>query len=557
VTALDPKAAAEREHRLGLERLAAGDLMGAAEALARAAAAAPGDPAPLADLGSVLRRLGRLTDAERTLRRAMALDPKRAATFDAMATMFLEAGQFVQAGQAARRATLLAPGEPAFRTTLALVLFASGDREAAIRVLEDAVAATAEPPAILLSVLGSLRAAAGDPQGAIDIFERLLDRDPDDTAVRSARESAFERLRRDTLGDNPEGEALARTATEHHVMQDGHGVYWFNARSPTSEKPRFLVLTTGNCGAIWFTSALNIHPGLLTNCGIDHPIEAFFNFPLKKDGVHFLRHSGPEHFRHGVTPGFRRTLLEVHGIRYPIGHRLYHRLPSYVFDEMESLPFAVDHAAIGSVHAFGPLEFLGYYARDRGILGGRRVVVANMIRHPLARVESFMKALVHYELERIRPRVLDFVSRNPEDFRALRRAFGIDLHDPRVVATLFTFRIIRNVSWLARETRTFSGMRALRMEDLQEDRDYFRSAFAYLTSGRVVADDAYLDEVFKPANLGLGRRGAIAQGTRPPSPRDQWEAWSDFERAEFLRCCREDGIPDIYTPHGYDFSYVR
>ncbi len=548
---------AATDHRLGLKRLAAGDLAGAAEALVRATGAAPGDPAPLADLGSVLRRLGRLAEAERTLRRAMALDPRRAATFDAMATTFLEAGRPVQAVSAARRATMLAPKEPIFRVTLAMALFASGDRTGAVRLLEEAIARETEPPAILLSVLGSLHAEMGDPHGAIDIFERLLDRDPDDAALRSARESAFERLRSDTLRDDPTGEALARATTEHHVVREGHGVFWFNARSPTSEEPRFLVLTTGNCGAIWYTSALNIHPGILANCGIDHPIEAFFNFPLKKDGAHFLRYSGPEHFRHGVTPAFRRTLSEVHGIGFQVGRRFHHRLPSYVFDELEGLPFATDHAAIGSVHAFGPLEFLGYYVRNRGVLGRRRMVVANMIRHPLARVESFMKALVHYDLKSIRPRVLDFVSRNPEDFRALRRAFGIDLDDPRVVATLFTFRIIRNVTWLAQETRTFSGMRALRMEDLQEDRDYFRSAFTYLTSGRLVADDAYLDEVFKPANLGLGRRGDIPQGTRPPSARDQWEGWSDFERAEFLRCCREDGIPDIYAPHGYDFSYVR
>jgi hypothetical protein len=94
------------------------------------------------------------------------------------------------------------------------------------------------------------------------------------------------------------------------------------------------------------------------------------------------------------------------------------------------------------------------------------------------------------------------------------------------------------------------------MESLQSDPDYFRDAVSLLTGGRIVADDTYLAKVFDPANLGGGRR-SVADGVRPPDARAQWEAWSDWERAEFAACCREHHIVEAYTPYDYDFSFVK
>ena len=132
---------------------------------------------------------------------------------------------------------------------------------------------------------------------------------------------------------------------------------------------------------------------------------------------------------------------------------------------------------------------------------------------------------------------------------------GISLDDPRARAVLFVYRLGRTVTWVANELWLFRGMAALKMEHLQSDPEYFSRAVALLTDGRIVADAAYLNEVYKPENMGAGRR-SVPDGTRPADARAQWDAWSDWERAEFLACCRRDRVIDAYAEYDYDFSFV-
>jgi hypothetical protein len=118
------------------------------------------------------------------------------------------------------------------------------------------------------------------------------------------------------------------------------------------------------------------------------------------------------------------------------------------------------------------------------------------------------------------------------------------------------YRLGHPIAWVANELRTFSDLPALKMEDLQGDPEYFARALALLTGGRVEADQPYLAEVYRPKNLGVGRR-TTADGTRPVDAPAQWEAWSDWERSEFRAACVRDAIVETYAPHGYDLSFLR
>ena len=62
--------------------------------------------------------------------------------------------------------------------------------------------------------------------------------------------------------------------------------------------------------------------------------------------------------------------------------------------------------------------------------------------------------------------------------------------------------------------------------------------------------------MYRPENLGIGRR-TVGDGKRAAGARAQWEAWTDWERAEFVACCRRDQIVDAYAGQGYDFSFMR
>lgn len=334
----------------------------------------------------------------------------------------------------------------------------------------------------------------------------------------------------------------------------------------------FLVLTSGNCGAIWFASALNLHPGIFAGCGAYHPIESLFRYDLKKDGPALLRASTQAHYRYGAHPQKMARLLAEYakkGITPP--SRDYARLPWYVLDELRSLPTVDAYPAVGSVHAFTLTRLAECRRQDPALHTHADLVIANMIRHPVPRTEAFTRAFEKYQIDpptegdeldaslpyvTYREAIRAWVDEHLDECRALERTYGISMEDPRVMASLFVYRMGHVVTWVAQELRAFSGVPALKMESLQEDRAYFARAVALLTAGRVEADDDYLDEVHRPEHLGVGRRTA-ADGTRPPDARATWEAWSEWERAEFRATCARDAIADIYAPHGYDFSFLH
>ncbi len=337
----------------------------------------------------------------------------------------------------------------------------------------------------------------------------------------------------------------------------GHEHFWFNTENTRpARQSYFMVLTSGNCGAIWYASALNLHDEIFAGCGIDHPIESCFRFNLQKDGSRLLRASTDRQFRFGANRDIMRGVLSDHGMSLSIPPRDYAGLPHFVFDELEDLPGASKLASIGSVHAFTATEFARHVAMNRELLGDRKVVTVNMIRHPVPRTESFMKAFAYYQVEEHRSVIDAYINQNLPEWLQTERQYGISVEDPRVRAVIFTYRIGNSMVWVADELKQFHAMKALKLEDLQSDPTYFAESVTLLSSGRVKPDQTYLDKVYTPENLGVGRRGAIPDGSRPPGDRLQWDLWSDWERREFSHACRRHGVIDIYSAHGYDLSYV-
>jgi hypothetical protein len=357
--------------------------------------------------------------------------------------------------------------------------------------------------------------------------------------------------------DRRQPEVFALTHTERTEIRSGKNLLWFSEGSPTRGGVRFLVLTTGNCGALWFASALNLHEGIFAGCGVDHPIDSCFEYDLKKDGDALLGASGPRQFRFGARPGGAlRRILEQRGLKVDVGPRNYERLAWYVFDELEDLPNSEQYAALGSVHALSATDFAKCYERDTAVLGGRRVIVANMIRHPVPRTESYIKAFISGGERRHKQDIDRYINAHLDHCRKLEKAFAISMDDPRVRAVLFTYRIGRAVAWVAEELLTFRLMTALKMEDLQSDPEYFAKTVSLLTDGRIRPDAGYLERVYRAENLGAGRRSS-PDGARPIDAAGQWEAWSDWEREEFRACCRHHPILPAYAEHGYRFSFMK
>lgn len=382
--------------------------------------------------------------------------------------------------------------------------------------------------------------------------------------LQQLKQLQMQKLTNETICLFPECDAFTNAMTRKIEMYAGKNMTWFNAAdSRDDDKSRFLVLTSGNCGAIWFASALNIHEEIFTGCGIDHPIESCFLYNLQKDGNDLVAASNQDHYRFGIRTDMHmkdnpmKGIFNSHGLDYQILPRDISKLAWYVFDEIEGMPFVEQRKSLGSIHAFSAEQFANFYKADPGILKQRRVVVANMIRHPLTRIESNIKAFEFYALDQWREKIDAYIDAHLDDFLAIEKIFHVSMEEPRSRAIIATLRMNNHVQWVADELRQFRFMKTFKMETLQSDPDYFANAVTFLTSDRVFADNSYLDQVFSPENLGVGRRCNKPEGTRPPTARDQWEQWSDWMRFEFIATCQKYDVAEAYAEYDYDFSFVR
>lgn len=331
-------------------------------------------------------------------------------------------------------------------------------------------------------------------------------------------------------------------------------------REAASKYHHFLVVSWGHCASIWFAGSLNLHPEILCNTGIDHPIQSFIGYKLNVDSDRILAQRNPDDYRYGATAatpladGTFRPGFELPD--FPVPSRDRERLPWYVFDEMEIIARHSSARFVGNVHGLTLPGLAEALKGDPSVFKRRRFPILNLIRHPVPRTESAIKATMHYNLESLRPDIDRFINEHLDDIRAIEKRHKVDFSEPRDRAALHVFRQGKqNVIW-AEEIRDFPDVKMVSMEMLQSNRDYFATAFNDLTSGMLIADHEFLDRVFTAENLGSGRRDSTLNKSRPPPERDQYEMWSDFERAEFGRIARNHNLHQIYGSQNYDLSFV-
>jgi hypothetical protein len=322
----------------------------------------------------------------------------------------------------------------------------------------------------------------------------------------------------------------------------------------------FIVTSWGHCASIWFAGSLNLHEAVLCNAGVDHPLQSFDGYPLNIDSTSFFAKCTADSFKFGVRASVPTPIGTIPRCFDYTAHsapdRDIDKLPWYVFDEMEIIARDTPAQFIGNIHGLILPYLADVLIRDPGVFKHRRFPLINLIRHPVPRTESAIKATIHYHLIDLKPRIDQFIHEHADDVLTLEKTYKVDFSEPRARAALHVFRQgQQNIVW-ADEIRDFPRVRMVSMEMLQSDRDYFAETFNALTSGMLVADNTYLDKVFAPENLGSGRRGNITTASQPPLAREQYDLWSDFERAEFSRIARAHNLHQIYATQNYDLSFV-
>jgi Flp pilus assembly protein TadD len=165
----------EVEHLLDVGRAAE-----AVTAAGRAAAAFPGEPAPLRLLAAALVEVGRYDEAVAQARAAVAAAPDDVRALVVLATALHAAGRAPEALQAARDATRLAPSDPSVWNTVALAAPDGLERvQAAQRMVQLVPASSVAHNTLGVVLLPKDRAAARR------CFEEALRLDPSSAVARS------------------------------------------------------------------------------------------------------------------------------------------------------------------------------------------------------------------------------------------------------------------------------------------------------------------------------------------------------------------------------------
>jgi hypothetical protein len=335
-----------------------------------------------------------------------------------------------------------------------------------------------------------------------------------------------------------------------------------HVKSEDSCTTNFLVTSWGHCGSIWFAGSLNLSEKFFTTVGVGHPIPSFSIYGLNKDLKQWSTLPPDLVWKYGLTNA-KEDFYSGNCVRPPenfqlIRERKISELPSYVFDEVETVLEALgeNYSAVGNVHGT-TLDQLERVCTDNPRLFSQRsVVVMDLIRHPVPRTESAIKATMNIHLKSLDPRISKYIADNFKECLELERKYHIDFSEPRARAALHVFRQgLQNDVW-AYELAHFPRIQRILMERLQNEPEYFSSIFYILSQGREIADGDFLARVFSEENLVNGRQSRAKEGTKAKGAFEQYERWTTFEREEFSRVAARLKIPEVYLEYGYDFSFL-
>ncbi len=170
-------------HFLGLVEYQRGEPDKAIDLIRRSIASQPANPAAHNNLGNILKVLDRREEAAGAYLAALDLDNDHADAWNNIGLLLRGADRFPKAIEAFREAVRADPRHPEAWHNLGLTLMLNGDSEEAADAFEVSMNLgdrSRSQPIWLAQVLVAL----GRPDSAVAMFERHLERDPDDPVAR-------------------------------------------------------------------------------------------------------------------------------------------------------------------------------------------------------------------------------------------------------------------------------------------------------------------------------------------------------------------------------------
>lgn len=342
------------------------------------------------------------------------------------------------------------------------------------------------------------------------------------------------------------------------------------ARVGRDEKERgyFLICSQGNSGSIWLARALDLHPQITCSMGNDHPVISMNDsqpfVALPEDAFQSVRAGWSERIcsPDDVALGIKRDewrardlvqgILDDKGIDTVLPERVPPLSHDSMFAELERF---YDSTVYGNVHGLT----LHNLATMKGETSVRRPIVANLIRHPVARFQALIGRTVDVMAPRINlgPDVEMTMHDHQELVDFLSERYDVIWADARNRFMLWALMGLDALKGWADELTDFPLSLHIPIEKMMEDRAYFAASVALLTGGRVRADDAYLDAVFAPPQQTVARMHPQVRNAKGKSAEETFALWPSWLQDAFrLEAARLD-LAGVHAPFGYDFSFLH
>jgi hypothetical protein len=351
----------------------------------------------------------------------------------------------------------------------------------------------------------------------------------------------------------------------------------FNQRANKLAPASFLITSGGQTGVIWLGSMLNMHPDIMCSTGTDHPLMAM-NYENNDEELLKIRAGirSALDMRYGATPYLQDRLKLGGFFKYGDRHEIDKcrdvffslenvalRDPSYkanIFDELEDIPKLKNYKAFGNVRGLGVQEYLEEMKKGHAAFNGRgkSTIVVDLIRHPILRLDSVINwCHSFYELYPDYRKMIDDSLLGYKDILIeLEKDSGADFSNVLDKAFFYAEHVTSHSQAWADDVKAGPNIPRILFEKLREDKEYFSRLVQTISRGKVVADDAYLDQVFSTDNLESGRMTEARFRKTRKTAREVFESWPNWHQERVRSVFAEHSIVKVYEPFGYDLSFL-
>lgn len=280
----------------------------------------------------------------------------------------------------------------------------------------------------------------------------------------------------------------------------------------------FMVACHGWSGSHWLAAALNLHPDIIC-------CHSALNIPATQNTW--------------GDNNLKRTINDREIARNRRGKVSIDLL----LNEVESYGDAVVY---GNVHTIRVRDLV-----ELNALGSpkRSCRLANLVRHPISVVASGtgqFEDMISWDIHAL-IESSDAVREIIDIAKPVAEKFNLNLCEAPVRSFIAA---TQHLAHLARDQLIAPNIRTIIMERVTADKDYFKEAVDYLTHGRVVLEDKYLNSVFSMGKLNSHK------AKNYQTEKALYASWEPWKRCIFNQVASKHKIAEFYEPLGYDFSFI-